>query len=347
MEPKDVENLVIEYVIDMKRKIDLKAFGPNAVPQRMSPIFLFLTQNDILINIKKIKKMFPRRVKTKGELPYTIEDIQKMMESTSNYRNKAIISFYASTGVRFAAILELKMKDLKDMGEGCMSVLIYKDDIEEYPVFLIPEAVNNLKKYFAQRESNGEKLTEDSPVFRNSYRRKLAWKDVKPINENSLKQAMCDILAASQIRKALINSGEKHQKSMFNAFRKFFETTLNNITEVNSNITEKLMGHRNDLRGTYYNPTLEVRFETFKIAIPALTISDKNRDSLKIKNLQEDTDDVRLLRQENKTILLQLSNMRKAFSQITEVSIDHKSDVESNKIVDELNKIQNRLNSLS
>jgi len=288
MNPKDVQNLVMEYVIDLKKKIELGAFGPNAIPQRMSPIFLFMTQNDIIINVKKIKKMFPRRVKVKGELPYTRKDIQAMSDSTTNTRNKALVSFFASTGVRFSAVLDLRMKDLKEMDQGCMSVIIYRNDIEEYPVFLIPEAVNNLKKYFKSREFHGEKITEESPVFRNVYRKKLAWKNIESINENSLKQAMNHIIQLSQIRKTLKDSGDKHQKAMFGAFRKFFETTLNNINEINSNVVEKLMGHKNDLRGTYYNPELKVRFDNFKIAIPALTISDKNRDEILLeqKNLE-------------------------------------------------------------
>ena len=57
---------------------------------------------------------------------------------------------------------------------------------------------------------------------------------------------------------------KRHHKALYGAFRKWFETTLNNMNNFNPNITEKLMGHRNDLRGTYYNPDLLTRFNEFQ-----------------------------------------------------------------------------------
>lgn len=295
MDHKQVENLVMEYVIYLKKKIEKGIIGPNAIAQRIAPIDLFMSQNDVMINTKKIHRMYPRKVKAKGALPYTLEDLQAMMESTRNPRDKAIISFFSSTGARPGSVADLKMKHLKDMDLGCMSVTIYGDDIEEYPGFITPEGVRYLKKYFADREFHGEKINEESPVFRNAYRKKIAWRNVKPISNQALKQSMWDIVQRAKLRKKMSDSGMKHQKALFGAFRKWYETTLNNLNEVNANVTEKLMGHRNDLRGTYYNPNLEVRFENFKKAIPYLTISDKQRDALKIQRLENKDDKIQQL----------------------------------------------------
>ena len=295
MDPKLVENLVMEYVIYLKKKIEKGVIGPNAIAQRIAPIDLFMSQNDVMINTKKIHRMFPRKVKAKGDLPYILEDLQAMMESTRNSRDKAIISFFSSTGARPGSVPDLKMKHLKDMDSGCMAVTIYEDDIEEYPGFIIPEGVMYFKKYFAEREFHGEKLDEESPVFRNAYRKKIAWRNVKPLSEQSLKGLMWDIVYRAKLRKKLPDSGMKHPKALFGAFRKWYETTLNNINEVNANVTEKLMGHRNDLRRTYYNPNLQVRFENFKKAIPYLTISDKQRDAVKLKTLEAKNKDKQML----------------------------------------------------
>jgi len=168
------------------------------------------------------------------------------------------------------------------MDQGCTAVTIYEDDIEEYLVFLTPECTKCLQKYFKEREFYGEKIIPETPIFRTAYNKKIAETNVKPISYEALKQSMYDIIQRAKIRKKLADSGMRHQKSMFNGFRKWFETTLNNINEINSNVTEKLMGHRNDLRGTYYNPDIKVRFENFEKAIPALTIDDKER--LRIQN---------------------------------------------------------------
>ena len=57
---------------------------------------------------------------------------------------------------------------------------------------------------------------------------------------------------------------------------------------VNPNITEKLLGHKKGLYGAYLAPTREECFSEFAKAIPNLTIGDKERDKLKIRNLESE-----------------------------------------------------------
>jgi len=57
---------------------------------------------------------------------------------------------------------------------------------------------------------------------------------------------------------------------------------------VNPNITEKLLGHKKGLDGTYLAPTREECFAEFAKAIPNLTIDDKERDKLKIRKLESE-----------------------------------------------------------
>ncbi len=295
MNSKENEMLIMEYIAFLKSKVEKGIISPNGIHIRISPIELFMAQNDIILNIKKIRKTFPRKVKKKGELPYTLEDIQALMENTKTHRDRAIVTFFASTGARPGALPDLKMQNLKDMDQGCMTVTIYENDPEEYPAFLTQEATKCLRSYFAEREFHGEKLNDSSPVFRDRYRRKLAWKNVNPITYGALKSSMYDIIRRAGIRKTLPDSNLRHDKALLGGFRKFFETTLNNINEVNANVTEKLMGHSKDLRGTYYNPDIQVRFDNFKLAIPSLTISDKYRDSLKIQKLESEAQQINRL----------------------------------------------------
>jgi len=283
---KEAEKIIIEYLFYLKNRIEKGAIGPNSISLRMQPIELFMIQNDIMVNFKKIKKMYPLKVKTKGELPYTLDDLQKMQEGTSNPRDKFIISFFASTGARPGSLPDLRMKHLKEMTGGCMAVTIYENDIEEYPGFIIPEGTKYLKLYLDDREFNGEKITSESPVVRNAYRKTTAWRNVKPINDISLKHMMIKIQVKAKIRKRNSNPYFRHDKALFGGFRKWFETTMDNIIDVNPNVVEKLMGHRNDLRGTYYNPDIRVRFENFKKAIPELAINPEIR--LREENKKKD-----------------------------------------------------------
>jgi len=290
MQPREIENLIMQYVFYLKQKIDKKIIGPNAIQQRIAPIELFMSQNDVILNTKKIHRTYPRKVKTKGELPYTREDIQAMLDKTTKPRDKALITFFASNGVRPEAVLSLQYRHLKEMEGNCYSVIIYEDDIEEYPVFLTPEASGYLKKYLKGREFYGEEMTPSTPLFRSSYRKKNADDAVKPFSYNALKASMQDIVKRAKIREEITHSNQRHQKALFGGFRKWFETTLNNVDGINPSITEKLMGHRNDLRKTYYNPNTSKRFAEFCKAIPSLTISETARQKATIEKLKSKQD---------------------------------------------------------
>ena len=318
MDNRTIENMIMEYVIFLKKKIDRGIFGPNSMAQRIVPIEFFLSQNDILINAKKIHRMYPRRVKTKGELPYTLEDLQAMLNTTTKSRDKALITFFASTGVRPEAVPDLRYRHLIEMDLGCKAVTIYEDDPEEYISFLTPECVKYLQKYLKEREFYGEKIIPETPLFRSAYRRKNADENVKPMVYDALKASMYDIIQRAKIRKKFSDSGKRHDKALFGGFRKWFETTLNNNNDVNPNVTEKLMGHRNDLRGVYYNPNITVRFENFKKSIPELTIDEKFRLRLeneskekKIQELQTDKKRIAELESSMANIRIHLERIKK------------------------------------
>lgn len=302
--PSVLEQKIIDYVRYLKRKVEAGISSPNGLKGRVNPIELFLIQNDIVINWKKIKRMFPRLEKKKGDLPYTLDDLKVLLKTALSPRNKAIIAFFTSTGVRPESIIELEMRHIKQMNDGCVSVLIYENDPEEYPVFLTPEAWGYLKEYFKNREINGEKITASSPIFRNDYAETVAWKNAKPMTTNSLFIMMRPILAKTKIRGKLTPGAARYHKASFTGFRKWYETTLDNIIGINSNVVEKLMGHKNDLRGVYYNPDLNTRFVEFQKAIPFLTISDEKRQKLEIKSkdkeiseLQQNHDQIQELKE--------------------------------------------------
>jgi integrase/recombinase XerD len=57
--------------------------------------------------------------------------------------------------------------------------------------------------------------------------------------------------------------------------------------DVNSNIAEKLMAHRNGFDGVYLKPTREQCFSEFSKAIQDLTISSENKNKMMIKKQKE------------------------------------------------------------
>lgn len=282
LEPKKLEFLLIEYVSHLKKFVEMGEISPNGFPQRFAPIETFLVQNDVLLNFKKIKRMFPRRVKTRGESPYTRKDLQDFIEFAPDQRARAIVSFFVSTGARPQSIEGLQLRNLKEMDLGCKGVLIYENDQEEYWAFLTPEATKYLDEYFKDREFHGEKLKPESPVFRSDYGQTAAWLNVRPLNKKALYGVVYRMLCNSKIRERNTVRYKRHGKAIFGGFRKWYETTLDSIDGINPSIVEKLMGHKNDLRGTYFNPEIQKRFETFQKAIPDLTINDTDRKELEL-----------------------------------------------------------------
>jgi len=287
-DPKTLQINVEDYVIYLKKKHERGAFRARSFNTYLTPIEHFFVQNDITLNFKKIRKWFPKHEKLTGQDPYSNEDIKKLL-SVANLRWRAIIHFFASTGVRPGAIFDLKIKDLDfDRFEGSTQVIIYEGDNEEYYAFLTPEATMALKEYLKKREFDGEKITSESPVFRNHYKETIAWQNVKPMNISTFYASFYQLTKKAGIRKPKQGRRDRHNKRLLYGFRKRFNTILKNNQNINSNTAEKLMGHKNGLDGVYYNPTLEKRFEEYKKAIPELTVDDSERkQALLNKTLKE------------------------------------------------------------
>lgn len=283
---KTLQKLVENYVIQLKQKHRLGKLRANSFPTYLAPIELFCVQNDIILNFKKVKRMFPQREKLTGEQPFTIDDISKMLKN-STIRWRAIIHFLASTGIRPGAIFDLQLKHIKELEDDCLAVKIYADDPQEYWVFLTPEATRALREYFDKRKFDGEKMNSESPVFRNHYREAMAWHDIKKISSTSFYTTLAKIQERAGIRNRFSLTKERHDKRIVYGFRKRYNTVMKLKKEVNSNIAEKLMGHKNGLDGVYFTPTIEECLEEFKKVIPELTVSDELRQKMMIKQQEK------------------------------------------------------------
>ena len=112
-----LQEMVEDYV--MEKKSQGKARSTIKTP--ISALELFCDANDLAINWKKIHRLLPAQKKKSGSRSYSTEQVQKMLQATTNLRNKAIIHFLASSGVRIGALPELKIKHIRNMPQGCKS----------------------------------------------------------------------------------------------------------------------------------------------------------------------------------------------------------------------------------
>ena len=324
IEKKELQRLVETYVIHRKKKI-----SPNTLPSEANAIKTFLEANDIDLNWRKIKRLYPAPVKRSGSSAYSTDDVKKMLEISPQLRNKAIIHFLASSGVRIGSLPELKLKHIRDMPLDCKMITVYEDSIEEYQTFLTPEASKALDDYLEQRRKNNEVLNDESPLFRERYQ--LGTTKPKPISKRAIQGILIRAVKNSNVRGQKKNG--RYSEQLAHGFRKRFDTILKLNKAVNDNIIEKMMGHKRGLDGTYLQPTIEQMFEEFKNGIIDLTVDSSERllvekekleldnpnfenQSKQLKNLQNEFmrmkfDVAELLRKEGKTSKLNSSSLRK------------------------------------
>lgn len=303
IEPRILNEKIEDWLLFLRGKIN-----PNSIPTMYYGVELFFAMNNVLINTIKLRHMFPAKIKKSGANPWKTDDIRKMLSHARYTRDKAIVLFLASTGGRIGSIEGLKVKNLVDMPLNCKAVLIYGDDKEEYWAFLTPEASKCLQDYFAERRQDGEFINSESPVFRTIYNRNritsrnYARMSPKMIATSSARSSIYRMIEQARIVRE--KQGFAYDIQMDHGFRKRFNTILKINSGINSNIAEKLMGHKRGLDGVYFTPTREQCFEEFKKAIPELTIDESLRlkselDSVVKKlDVSESEKDLRILQLE-------------------------------------------------
>ena len=218
-----------------------------------------------------------------GYEPFTNDDIAKMLSTTQKIRTKAIVLFLSSLGIRPSALVDpiLKVVDLVEMPHDCYAIKIYDGSREGYWGFLTPESRKAIDAYLRTRKRNGEVITEDSPLFA-SYARHAKYKHMVP---ESLATTLQVLYRNAGIQRKKI--GLRYNKALTYGFRKRFNTILKIDSSVNSNIAEKLMGHKRGLDGAYLTPTREECFAEFVKAIPELTVGEEERQKIELTKQQE------------------------------------------------------------
>lgn len=240
--------------------------------------------------------MYPAKIKKTGNREWPTKEIQQMLKSTIKKRTRTLILFLSSTGCRIGVVEELKLKHLAEISEKCKSVLFYEGTTEEYYGFLTPEASQALDEYLEERRNDGEYINPESFVFREGY--KLGMLPSKHISKQMAQSLISKCISRAKIKRT--KSGKRFDIQQSHGFRKHFNKVLKLNNNVNSNIAEKLMGHKNGLDGVYLTPTKEECFKEFKKAIPDLTIEDTSRLMARNRELELETSE-----NEKKTDLIQ------------------------------------------
>ncbi len=301
---KNIQTLLEDYVMYLKKKV-----SPNSVPIYYAPIELFFVMNDVIINYKKLRKLFPGKAKKGNHRGYTIEEINKIIKNTKSKRNQALVLLFASSGIRLGGIPDILLKHLSKIGKNSYAIKIYEDDIQEDFVFTTPEATKLIDEYLDERKKDGEYIDSESPLIRTSY--KLGIEKAKSCNLDTLAHIMARLVSCIDRKKR----GNRFDVPKDHGFRKFYGTVIKNTLGITPTMTEKLINHIGvvQLDGSYFKPTKEQMFEAYQKAIPGLTIDQSQRQKLeleekekKIKSLTKANDVIDQLQESNKSIIEKL-----------------------------------------
>lgn len=244
--------------------------NPNSIPTMFLGIQHFFIINRILLNWSVIKKMYPIKILRTGSTAWTKNEIKMFVNTATNIRDRMLIYFLATTGVRIGSFdHEMRIRHTVAMPKRWLAIKIYPGSINEYWAFLPPYVNDMLRDYFIHRIHNGELLNADTPLFRNTYTKSTV-SNVKQLQWSGARTTIYRIVNGSGVSRT--KTGTRYDIQINHGFRKYFNTTLKLNNNVNSNIVEKLMGHKNGLDGTYLTPTLTQCFNEIQKAQEDLTL---------------------------------------------------------------------------
>ena len=308
LKTEDLKEKLEDYVILFKNN----GKSSNYIRLIIFAIQAYCESNDKLgINWKKIRRLLGKKQKAKKSRPYTTSEIKRMLHSLKSIRNKALILFLSSSGVRRGAIPTLQMKDLKQMAHGCVSITVYADFDEEYLTFINKEANDALQLYFEQRKHSGEIFTPNSLVFKANY------SDVngnpRPLNEAAI---------SNLILRCKNNAGVNFDKSpnlLCHAFRRRFNTILKLNKDSTGPLIERLMGHDMQLDNSYFQPTSENLFEEYQKGMSDLAIDDSERLMAERETIQAERTQLESEIQHNKNLESRMNTYEKNQEEVIRV----------------------------
>jgi integrase len=280
---RQIEDRLIEYIAFLQDK----GYSTATIQVRLAAVFHFYTINRINLNKKYVSKFCGKRRKVMSDTAYTHSQIEIMLSTSSDLRQKVIVLLLASTGMRVGAIHSLVLSNLRRVDVGTQylyKVIVYELEEEEYYTFCSFECAMVIDQYLEYRKRFGEILKPNSPLIREEFDHNDLFKSRMPRKlSNQYMMILVDrILVAAGIktvkRKIEGAKPELHPVKRCHGFRKFYVT---NMKKANADFSDRefLVGHKyfRGLDVNYDRTTEDDRLQEYLKAMDLLTISPENR----------------------------------------------------------------------
>ena len=273
--------------------LDQKNYKPKSITTRLAAIKGYLRFLGLKIYTEDCKHIIkiPKIIR-EPEVALTKEIILRVLRNVPQ-RVQTVVLVLSSSGMRIGELVQLKLSDIDFTTMPTTIRLpgkITKTRVAR-ETFLTQEATNALKDYLyitiRWEEKQNNSHLDDEVIFGQKY-------IGKPKTGLNLKQPAHLLAEGSLIRqlqyyiKKIPDLNRTNPNGIrvihFHAFRKFFRTTVGNIS--GRDFAEALIGHQFYMN-TYYQLNDEKKMEMYLAVEPHLTISDFESVEKNIKKISE------------------------------------------------------------
>lgn len=310
-EDSDINDQIMNFVQFQKKRIDKGEITAATLRNYLKPLRLFTSMNDLLnVNWAKIGKGMPPEQRSAEDRIPTVEEIQRLLEHKDR-RIKPIVLTMLSCGMRVGSWDHLKWKHVIPIqrdGQIIAAKIILKNtkiNNKNYFSFITPEAYKALKEWIDFRQLHGEKITGDSWLMRDEWKKQgsngrgsLGFAaNPQQLNSLRIRNMLYDAWTIVGVRQKITekNKQRKHEFKASHFARKFFETTTQKV--MNHNNIKLLMDHSMGESSNYYRPLEEELFSDYLKAVDLLTIDEENKLRFENEKLkQENKDEIKELK---------------------------------------------------
>jgi integrase len=278
---KDTEDSIVSYVDHLTNK----GLTPQTIRVCINAIKLFYVSNRVSLNWEWIRSMLPSVDKVTEDRLYSKQELKAILDKCDE-RKRAMVLLLYSSGIRIGGMESLKVGHLEKLEKyGIYKIQVYAGTTSKYVTFTTPEATQAIDFYLELRRKRGEKVDENSPLFRKAFDKgkanheiiRKAGKKLKikpqPMKLGSIISLLDDLLQDSGVRTVDKNQRQRKKTMRFHAWRKACNSAMIKAG-VSYYAKERCLGHTTGLDNSYGRLTEEDLLIEYVKAIPLLTISE-------------------------------------------------------------------------
>ena len=186
--------------------------------------FKYLGRMEVIVK-NPAEYLEPVPIKNKEKFAITGNQIRSMIDCATNYRNKAIIMTYATTGMRVSELINITYDQYVNRINN--AIIIKGKGEKERKIYFAPETIEMIDKYIRVRNTN-TKMTNSPYLFVSNCGNKM---DVKNLN--------------SMLKLCAKKAGIENWEEVSNHYLRVAFATMQSEAGTSIEVVQELLGHSN------------------------------------------------------------------------------------------------------